>query len=242
MNKNVLNKIIIEWNNSDIKDSGLLKASDINSRMKHQLIYTLNEQCQIKIFNSIVMGLYRDKFKDSKVYINGEYIQLNENGYTVNEYEPGEYYVYIDRFDEWEEIYSYAFYYCSGLTSITIPNSVKEIGYNAFRGCTGLVSITIPDSVIKIGESSFISCIGLTSITIPNSVKEIGDSAFRGCSGLTEATISDSVTMIGHKAFKNCINLKTVYVENIYRFNNINFEDEYSDPTYYDAEIIEKKL
>ena len=77
----------------------------------------------------------------------------------------------------------YAFADCSGLTSITIPNSVTEIGRGAFE-CTGLRSVTIPNSVTSIGDYAFYNCSGLTSITIPNSVTSIGNWAFEDCSGL----------------------------------------------------------
>ena len=75
----------------------------------------------------------------------------------------------------------YAFQYCSGLTSITIPNSVTSIGEWAFQDCTGLTSITIPNSVTSIGYCAFLCCTGLTSITIPNSVTSIGGEAFSDC-------------------------------------------------------------
>lgn len=74
-----------------------------------------------------------------------------------------------------------AFYHCSSLTSITIPNSVTSIRSSAFEGCSGLTNVTIPNSVISIGGSAFGWCSGLTSITIPNSVTSIGDYAFYGC-------------------------------------------------------------
>ena len=101
-----------------------------------------------------------------------------------------------------------AFSFCSGLTSITIPNSITSIGNSAFRGCSGLTNTTIGNSVTSIGDWAFTGCIGLTSITIPNSVTSIGDRAFYNCSGLTSITIPDSVTSIGSSAFYNCRSLQ----------------------------------
>ena len=74
-----------------------------------------------------------------------------------------------------------AFSYCSGLTSITIPNSVTSIGNSAFYGRCGLTSVIIPNSVTSIESSAFYGCNSLTSINIPNSVTNIGSSAFYGC-------------------------------------------------------------
>ncbi len=51
------------------------------------------------------------------------------------------------------------FSYCSGLTSLTIPNSVTSIGYNVFEDCSGLISVTIPSSVTSIGNEAFWGCI-----------------------------------------------------------------------------------
>ena len=107
-----------------------------------------------------------------------------------------------------------AFDGCTGLTSITIPDSVTSIDWGAFDGCSGLTSITIPDSVTSIGESAFYGCKGLTSITIPNSVTSIGNSAFSGCSGLRSITIPDSVTSIGYYAFRGCSGLTSVTMGN----------------------------
>ncbi|MDD7226759.1 MAG: leucine-rich repeat domain-containing protein, partial [Prevotella sp.] len=104
-----------------------------------------------------------------------------------------------------------AFSDCTGLTSITIPNSVTSIVEWAFSGCTGLTSITIPSSVTSIGEFAFTGCTGLTSITIPNSVTSIGEFAFTGCTGLTSITIPSSVTSIEDDAFSGCKNIENVY-------------------------------
>ena len=96
-----------------------------------------------------------------------------------------------------------AFYYCTSLTSITIPNSMTSIGDGAFSACTSLASITIPDSVTSIGERAFSGCTNLASITIPDSVTSIGKLAFSGCTSLTSITIPDSVTSIGDSAINS---------------------------------------
>ena len=104
-----------------------------------------------------------------------------------------------------------AFSYCSGLTSVTIPDSVTSIGNGAFSWCSDLTSVTIPDSVTSIGNHAFFFT-GLTSITIPDGVTSIGNSAFK-CSGLTSVTIPGSVTSIGSYAFEDCSYLTKITFE-----------------------------
>ena len=116
--------------------------------------------------------------------------------------------------DSVTSIGEWAFYNCTGLTSITIPDSVTSIGERAFYNCTGLISITIPDSITSIGRYVFSGCTELTSITIPASVTSIGSSAFYGCSGLTSITIPNGVTSIGNDAFYYCIGLTSVTIGN----------------------------
>lgn len=99
----------------------------------------------------------------------------------------------------------------SSITSITIPDSVTDIGMIAFGRCTSLTSITIPDSVTSIGQYSFRGCSSLTSITIPNTVTSIKYEAFNGCTSLTSITIPNSVTYIGEEAFSGCLSLSNAF-------------------------------
>ena len=104
--------------------------------------------------------------------------------------------------DTFTSIGDRAFWYCAGLTSITIPDSVISIGGYTFGNCTGLTSITIPDSVTSIGGSAFEGCTGFTNITIPDSVTSIGGSAFRDCSGLTSIVVDSANTVYDSR--NNC--------------------------------------
>lgn len=127
-----------------------------------------------------------------------------------------------------------AFWGCSSLTRITIPNSVTGIGDYAFGNCTSLVDITIPDSVMTIGDSAFYGCTSLTSITIPdhvtnisgvfsgctsltniiigNGIKSIGDSVFYNCLSIASITLPDSVTNIGDYSFRYCTGLTSIVI------------------------------
>lgn len=104
----------------------------------------------------------------------------------------------------------YAFYNCSGMTSLTIGSKVASIGYSAFEGCTGLKTVVIPNSVTEIGDEAFRGCTGLVSVTIGTGLIEIPQYCFAGCNRLQSVTIGKNVTEIGYKAFSDCSALSTI--------------------------------
>ena len=133
---------------------------------------------------------------------------------------------------------SEAFFYCTGLTSVSIPNSVTSIGNSAFNYCSSLTTITIPESVTSIGSSAFYrtkwydnqpdgvvyagkvlyeykgTMPSNTKIDIKEGTTQIGGYAFSDCSDLTSITIPNSVTSIGESAFENCSSLTSVTIPN----------------------------
>ncbi len=137
-------------------------------------------------------GYYNNSsnWEDGVLYIGNHLIEAKESVFGSYSIKSGT-----------KTIADYAFENCTGLTSITIPNSVTNIGNFAFDSCRGLTSISIPDSVISMGDWVFDNCVELTGITFPNGIKNIREGTFARCSSLTSITIPDSVTSIGDNAF-----------------------------------------
>ena len=137
-----------------------------------------------------------------------------------------------------------AFWLCSSLTNINIPNSVTNIGNEAFSGCKSLTKITIPSSVVNMNGNPFLGWDGDlynesegfiyeqqvlfnkdkttliayrskdTNYSISNGVTHIGDYAFYYDESLTSINIPNSVTNIGNCAFSNCESLTSINIPN----------------------------
>ena len=218
----------IAENNSDIERSCVVKvASQNDNELFAEYTIVQNPRCFLYYTssNGEIVYPYRSSSFDatilSNTYIEGVgVIEFNAPITTIGDY---------------------AFWNCDSLTSVTIPDSVTEIGYEAFALCSnlqefkskfasedgrcliidgtlnafapaGLTEYAIPYSVTTIGGYAFYGCSSLTSVTIPDSVTEIGDAAFAGCSSLTSVTIPDNVTTIGDYAFDICSSLTSVTI------------------------------
>lgn len=116
-----------------------------------------------------------------------------------------------------------AFWECTSLTGVTIPEGVTSIGDRAFEHCASLTSVTIPEGVTSIGNDAFSLCGNLTSISLPKSLTSIGSYGFSG-TDLTSITIPENVRSIGCEAFFLCDKLKKVVLpEGITRISSKTF-------------------
>lgn len=92
----------------------------------------------------------------------------------------------------------------SAVTSVVLPEGVRNIERYAFDGCENLKTITLPDSLTAIGRAAFQGCKKLERITLPPHLFHIGGFAFSGCFALNSVSVPKSVTAIGEYAFAVC--------------------------------------
>ena len=101
---------------------------------------------------------------------------------------------------------------CSSLVTATLGDSIVSIGASAFYGCSKLSEIVIPDAVTTIGSSVFRNCTSLETVKVGNGTKSIDSYAFGGCSALISITLGDSVATIGSDAFYSCSSLPEIVI------------------------------
>lgn len=100
----------------------------------------------------------------------------------------------------------------SGIQTLIIPNSVKDINRDAFFGCKNLKAVSLPEGLETIEEMAFDDCFSLTSINIPSSMKAITYACFAHCNSLTSINIPSSISSIDSYAFAECVALNSVIV------------------------------
>ena len=147
----------------------------------------------------IPLSLYAHAFEVDGIYYN--YSSTTRKAYVT--YRGSSY-------DSYSNEYTGAVIIPESVTYNGTTYSVTSISQYAFYGCSGLTSVNIPNSVTSIGNAAFSYCTGLTEVTIGNSVTSIGDYAFLGCESLRTVTIGSAVTEIGEDAFYGCDRIKTV--------------------------------
>ena len=103
-----------------------------------------------------------------------------------------------------------AFFGCSSIAEINLPDTLVSIGKDAFRGCASLNRVNVPDTVKHIGEYAFYACHGLLDVNIPSGIEILEKFTFTECKSLTKITVPDSVTIIEPCVFGNCENLVDV--------------------------------
>lgn len=118
-----------------------------------------------------------------------------------------------------------AFYGCSTITAVTMPEGLVRIKYRAFGDCTNLTSVTFPDSLTTIDNTVFLGCTSLVSISIPDSVNDIGGRIFEGCVNLTSVNLSANMTTLGFDTFYDCTSLTSVTIpENVTKIGSGAFQ------------------
>ena len=110
-----------------------------------------------------------------------------------------------------------AFFGCSALYTLELPDTVTSIGKSCFDGCTSLSAVTIPESVTYLGAYAFANCTGILTASISNNITEWGTDwgtcgVFANDSSLQYALVDDGANSLGSKLFRDCISLKGVYL------------------------------
>lgn len=105
----------------------------------------------------------------------------------------------------------FAFDHCIGFISVELPEGLEEIGRNSFSACTNLVSINIPSTCKAIDNLAFASCESLISIELPKSCA-LSSTVFAGCTNLTEVVLPKDLTMIREGTFSGCSSLYSIEI------------------------------
>lgn len=123
-----------------------------------------------------------------------------------------------------EEIH-YAFVSYFALEKVTLPQSLKKIGWSCFRGCSALKEINLPEGLEVIDYDAFSYCKALEAVKIPDSVTELGKQAFFNCTSLKEVTLGAGIKEIPDSAFDECMALTSIVIpEGVERIGEYAFD------------------
>ena len=187
----------------------ITKGSSDNGELGYYAVYIINAP------NGLIDGDFVWYTNDDGRYVLARYLG-DDTELILPTYYKGRNYI----------IGNYAFVGCTGLTSVSIPNSVTSIGSSVFEGCSGLTAVYINDlsvwcnidfenyasNPLYYAKNLYLNGKLVTELVIPNDVTEIKKYAFCGCSGLTSIVIPNSVTSIGEGAFSGCSGLTNIEI------------------------------
>ena len=158
--------------------------------------------------------------------------------------------------DKVTSIGALAFADCHSLTKLNLPSSITYIGASAFQSCINLKGVYITDLEkwcnIRFGDydpdraydnedtnplyyawNLYLNNKLITDLVIPESVTSISPFAFIWCKSLKSVTFHENVQHVGIYAFYECQAIENIYISDIEKWCNINFEHQYSNPLYY---------
>lgn len=108
------------------------------------------------------------------------------------------------------EIRDNAFFSCSSLRSITLPDTLRIMGHHCFYACTSLEKIVLPPNLEEIGMGCFCGCVKLKEVHISDKLSVLPDSCFRSCTSLESIVIPQNIAVIEKFCFSGCTNLENV--------------------------------
>ena len=187
-------------------------AMGISQSVKAQQQYdgyidTLNNRLYYRVTDTATVVIVPPTEEWSKEEGESDYSWKNWKGYT----QPSGFVLIPDSITTW-----------NGLVHGTLP--VVAIESRTFYNCTGITSVKIPETVKDIKEAAFESCTELVTVDMPNSVERLGNGVFNECAKLEVCHISEGLTRIPEYCFHNCSSLKKVVLnENIFEIRGYAF-------------------
>ena len=109
------------------------------------------------------------------------------------------------------DIGSFAFHTCTSLTTVELPESLRNVFAKAFYNCYNLTTIAFPAKLLSVGDSAFMDCDKLTSVVLPDALARIGKDTFKKCDNLAYVAIGKQIKSIGESAFNNCNKLENIF-------------------------------